>query len=36
VDPFFFASPSDDGLVAHYRALGEASGLGLIAAFGSA
>lgn len=31
VDPFWFAEPSDDGLVAHYRALADASGLGLIA-----
>jgi len=31
VDPFWFSEPSDDGLVAHYRALAGASGLGLIA-----
>ena len=30
VDPFWFGDPADDGLVAHYRALAEASGLGLI------
>lgn len=30
VDPFWFGEPADDGLVAHYRALAEASGLGLI------
>ena len=30
VDPFWFAEPSLDGLVAHHRALADASGLGLI------
>lgn len=31
VDPFWFSPPSEAGLVAHYRALAEASGLGIIA-----
>jgi 5-dehydro-4-deoxyglucarate dehydratase len=30
IDPFWFAPPSSDGLVEHYRAIGSASGLGLI------
>lgn len=30
VDPFWFAPPPIDGLVEHFRALGSASGLGLI------
>lgn len=30
VDPFWFADPADDGLVAHYRAIASASGLGVI------
>jgi 5-dehydro-4-deoxyglucarate dehydratase len=30
IDPFWFAPPSSDGLVQHYRAIGSASGLGLI------
>jgi 5-dehydro-4-deoxyglucarate dehydratase len=30
VDPFWFTDPADDGLVAHYRAIAAASGLGVI------
>lgn len=30
VDPFWFAEPADAGLVAHYRAIAAASGLGVI------
>jgi 5-dehydro-4-deoxyglucarate dehydratase len=31
VNPLYFIEPSIDGLVAHYRAIGEACGLGMIA-----
>lgn len=30
IDPFWFADPADDGLVAHFRAITEQSGLGAI------
>jgi 5-dehydro-4-deoxyglucarate dehydratase len=31
VNPLYFVEPSVDGVVAHYRAIGEAAGLGMIA-----
>lgn len=31
IDPFWFSEPADDGLVAHYRTLATAGGLGVIA-----
>lgn len=31
VNPLYFVEPSIDGLVAHYRSIGEAAGLGMIA-----